>query len=41
MQRKAALVTLRGVDRVPTSSGNHGNLENREKKFHAWKNHGI
>ena len=28
-------------NRVPTSSGNHGKPGKSQKKFHAWKNHGI
>ena len=30
------------LDRVPTSSGNHGKPgKSLKKKFHAWKNYGI
>ena len=29
------------ISRVPTSSGNHGKPGKLQKKFHAWKNHGI
>ena len=29
------------INRVPTSSGNHGKPGKSLKKFHAWKNHGI
>ena len=29
------------ICRVPTSTGNHGKPGKSQKKFHAWKNHGI
>ena len=27
--------------RVPARSGNHGKPGKSQKRFHAWKNHGI
>ena len=35
------ICSMRQIFRVPTSSGNHGKPGKSQKKFHAWKSHGI